>query len=118
MPQLRHIVALAGVISLSGAPTVDARSGLTESKAIGLAAAALSRDASYKLPISRGCLAFSTEAATATYFDIAVRETHNANCGGDSGVSPVILRYRVIRKSGGVLLFDSAHGTYTQVRPV
>jgi hypothetical protein len=87
---------------------------VTEEKAMSLVAAAVSRDPARGRGLARGCLALASEARTKTHFDIAVRETHNPGCGGDPAVSPVIERYRILRKNKDVLIYDVVTDSYVR----
>lgn len=75
---------------------------LNEDAALNALLHTLQRDHVYDKRISLDCVTFDTENTTRTYFEVALREKHNAKCGGDPETSPVIDRYRVNRASGKI----------------
>ena len=56
---------------------------------------------------SPDCASFAVEERTAAYTVVAMREIHDARCGGDPQVSPVVHRVRVER-SGATEVYDTA----------
>jgi hypothetical protein len=75
---------------------------LDEDSASDLLLGTLKHDRVYAKRISLGCIACGTEETTDAYFQFYVREIHNAKCGGDPEVSPIVDRYRVYRRSGKI----------------
>lgn len=82
--------------------------GMTEAAALDLLVRTIQHDNIYAKRISLNCVSYDTEETTRTYFEFALRENHNAKCGGDPETSPVIDRYRVNRASGKIELYDAA----------
>lgn len=56
--------------------------------------------------VSPSCVTYVTEETTSAYVVIAVRERHDARCGGDPDTAPVIDRFRVEGPSGRILVLD------------
>ena len=79
---------------------------LNEDEALNVLVHTLQRDHVYDKRISLDCITFDTEETTRTYFEIALRENHNAKCGGDPDISPVVDRYRVNRASGRIEWYE------------
>src|SRR5213080_4111488 len=75
---------------------------LDEDAALALLERTLKHDRVYAKRISLGCIACGTEETTGAYFQFVLRENHNAKCGGDPEISPVVARYRVYRRSGKI----------------
>lgn len=72
---------------------------LDEEAALAFLEHTLKRDRVYSHRISLDCVTYGTEETTHAYFQFVLRENHNAKCGGDPDVSPVVDRYRVYRRS-------------------
>jgi len=83
-----------------------------EEAAVGLLARALKHDHVYAKRISLGCITYDTEETTDAYFQFALREKHDAKCGGDPETSPVVARYRVYRRSGKIQQWEAASDTW------
>ena len=75
---------------------------LNEDAALALLERNLERDHVYAKRISLDCVIYNTEETTDAYFQFALREKHDAKCGGDPETSPVVDRYRVYRRSGKI----------------
>jgi hypothetical protein len=75
---------------------------LNEDAALGLLQRILKCDSIYEKRIAADCIAYGTEKTTDAYFGFVLREIHNAKCRGDPGVTPVIDRYRIYRRSGKI----------------
>jgi hypothetical protein len=106
MDNITRLIATGIGVLLIGLPTVaDAgpRSHpLDEDAALALLERTLKHDRVYAKRISLGCIACGTEETTGAYFQFVLRENHNAKCGGDPEISPVVARYRVYRRSGKI----------------
>jgi len=109
-PQLISIVIT--IVALASPPIIHAGSKskgpLTEDAALNLLLRTLEHDHVYAKRISLDCVTFDTEETTRIYFQVALREKHDAKCGGDPETSPVIDRYRVNRSSGKIEFYDAA----------
>ena len=57
--------------------------------------------------IRTSCLSYVEEAATSRRVTVAVREKHDATCGGDPDVSPIIDRFRVTLATGHIEFYDA-----------
>jgi len=116
----RLIAALLGIPLISGA-ILQAKPRLhgpmTEDAAINLLLDNLKRDHVYEKRISLDCVSFETEETTRIYFEVAIREKHNAKCGGDPETSPVIDRYRINRASGKLEWNDAVNETWLPYNP-
>ena len=75
---------------------------LDEDAALALLERTLKRDGVYTHRISLDCVIYDTEETTNAYLQFALREKHDAKCGGDPETSPVVDRYRVYRRSGKI----------------
>ena len=75
---------------------------LSEDAALALLERTLKHDDVYAKRISFDCIEYDTEETTNAYFQFALREIHNAKCGGDPETSHVLDRYRVYRRSGKI----------------
>ncbi|HEY2144370.1 MAG TPA: hypothetical protein VGH06_08435 [Candidatus Udaeobacter sp.] len=73
-----------------------------ESAALNLLERTLKQDHMYTHRISWDCISYITEETTSAYFQLVLRENHNAKCGGDPETSPAIDRYRVFRRAGKI----------------
>jgi hypothetical protein len=105
---------LITAVLLSSVVSQAARSNpLDEDAAVGVLARTLKHDHNYAKRISLGCITYDTEETTDAYFQFALRDKHDAKCGGDPEVSPVVARYRVYRRSGKIekweVISDSWH---------
>jgi len=85
---------------------------LDEDAAVGLLARTLKHDHVYAKQISLGCITYDTEETTDAYFQFALREKHDAKCGGDPEISPIVARYRVYRRSGKIEKWEAASDTW------
>lgn len=59
-------------------------------------------DGVYAHRISLDCVTYGAEETADAYFQVVLRENHNAKCGGDPETNPVVDRYRVYRRSGKI----------------
>jgi hypothetical protein len=75
---------------------------LKEDAALALLEDTLRREGVYTHRIPLDCVSYGTEKTTDAYFEFVLREIHNAKCGGDPEMSPVVDRYRVYRQSGKI----------------
>jgi hypothetical protein len=85
---------------------------LDEDAAVSLLDRTLKHDHVYAKRISLGCISYDTEETTDSYFQFALREKHDAKCGGDPETSPVVARYRVYRRSGKIEQWKAASDTW------
>jgi hypothetical protein len=108
-------VALFSPIILRAGP--KSHGSLTEDAALNLLLDTLKHDRVYAKRISLDCISFETEETTRTYFEIAVREKHDAKCGGDPETSPVIDRYRINRASGKIEWNDAVNEAWLPYDP-
>ena len=90
---------------------------LTEDAALNLLLQTLTRDHVYAKRISLDCVTFETEETTRIYFEVALREKHNAKCGGDPDLSPVIDHYRVNRASKKIEWFNTVEDNWQDYNP-
>jgi hypothetical protein len=116
-----RLVAATVVAVILGLPVV-AQAGphshpLDEDAALNLLVHTLKRDGVYKNRISLDCVTYGTEDTTEAYFEFVLREDHNAKCGGDPEISPVVDRYRVDRKSGKIKWLEPVAGNWQPYNP-
>src|SRR5947209_1734777 len=79
---------------------------LDEDAALALLVRTLKHDRVYAKRISLDCIPYDTEETTDAYFQFALREKHDAKCGGDPETSPVVDRYRVYRRADKIKWWD------------
>lgn len=107
------IAIVTALVLLSSVVSQAARSHpLDEDAALGLLVRTLKHDHIYAKRISLGCFTYDTEETTDSYFQFALREKHDAKCGGDPETSPVVKRYRVHRRSGKIEQWEAASDTW------
>jgi hypothetical protein len=110
--------AVIAVVLVSTAIAEAARSRtLDEDAALALLDRTLKHDGVYKNRISLDCVIYITEETTDTYFEFALREKHNAKCGGDPEVSPIVDRYRVYRRSGKIEQYKATDDKWQPYKP-
>src|SRR6266550_2103519 len=90
---------------------------LSEDAALNLLDRTLTRDRVYEKRISLDCIAYGTEETTNAYFEFVLREIHNAKCGGDPEVSPIVDRYRVYRRSGKIERYQPIDDSWHRYDP-
>ena len=111
-----RLISAAVIAAILISPFV-ARAGsrshpLSEDAALDLLQHTVKRDGVYEKRISLGCITYDTEETTDSYFQFALREKHDAKCGGDPETSPVVKRYRVHRRSGKIEQWEAASDTW------
>ncbi len=85
---------------------------LDEDAALALLVRTLKHDRVYAKRISLDCVTYDTEETTNAYFQFALREKHDAKCGGDPETSPIVDRYRVYRRSGKIKWWEATDDTW------
>jgi len=110
--QLATAIAMALVLFSAVASRAARSHPMDEDAAVGLLARTLKHDHLYAKRISLGCITYDTEETTDVYFQFALREKHDAKCGGDPETSPVVDRYRVYRRSGKIERWEAASDTW------
>jgi hypothetical protein len=90
---------------------------LDEESALALLESTLKHDGVYAHRISLNCVTYGTEETTGTYFQFALRENHNAKCGGDPETSPVVDRYRVYRRSPKIEWLERIEDSWRSYNP-
>jgi hypothetical protein len=90
---------------------------LDEDAALDLLVRTLKHDRVYANRISLDCITYITEETTGAYFQFVLRENHNAKCGGDPEISPVVDRYRVYRSSGKIKQWEAAEDKWERYDP-
>jgi hypothetical protein len=116
-----RLISAAVIAAILISPIV-ARAGsrshpLSEDAASDLLDRTLKRDRVYEKRISLGCFTYDTEETTNAYFQFALREKHDAKCGGDPETSPVVARYRVYRRSGKIERWKASDDTWHRYNP-
>ena len=111
--RFRAVTAIGTALVLLSIASQASRSHpLDEDAALGLLVRTLKHDHVYAKRISLGCITYDTEETTDAYFQFALREKHDAKCGGDPETSPVVKRYRVHRRSGKIEQWEAASDTW------
>ena len=90
---------------------------LDEDAALALLVRTLKHDRVYAKRISLDCVTYDTEETTNVYFQFALREKHDAKCGGDPETSPIVDRYRVYRRSGKIKWWEATDDTWQRYDP-
>ena len=90
---------------------------MDEDAAVALLVRTLKHDRVYAKRISLGCFTYDTEETTNAYFQFALRENHNAECGGDPETSPVVARYRVYRRSDKIERWQPTDDSWHRYEP-
>lgn len=90
---------------------------LDEDAALALLIRTLKHDGVYGKRSSLDCITYDTEETKDAYFQFALREKHDAKCGGDPETSPVVDRYRVYRRYGKIELWQAADDTWQRYKP-
>ena len=121
MNRLSRIVAIA-IVAVVLVSHVIAQSSpgshpLNEDAALALLDRTLKHDRVYANRISLDCISYITEETTNAYFQFVLREKHNAKCGGDPEVSPIVDRYRVYRRSGKIERWKASDDTWHRYNP-
>lgn len=110
-------VALALLLPLIARAGSRSSGAMAEDVALKLLLRTLEHDNVYAKRISLDCVTFETEETTRIYFEFALREKHNAKCGGDPDTNPVIDRYRVNRASGKIEWYDATVDNWQSYNP-
>ncbi|PYL56345.1 MAG: hypothetical protein DMF31_12760 [Verrucomicrobia bacterium] len=90
---------------------------LDEDAALALLVRTLKHDRVYAKRISLDCVTYDTEETTNAYFQFALREKHDAKCGGDPETGPIVDRYRVYRRSGKIKWWEATDDTWQRYDP-
>jgi hypothetical protein len=115
----RIMAAVIAATIISAGVAHAARSHpLNEDAALALLERTLKQDDVYSKRISLGCVSYDTEEKSGAYFQFALREVHNARCGGDPDISPVVARYRVYRRSEKIQRWQATDDTWQSYNPV
>jgi hypothetical protein len=103
-------------LGLSGVACAASSEKITsENAAYDVAAHAFTTYKLSSLPIE--CVSFvKDDGVGAGYYFIEAREKHDAHCGGDPDVSPMIQNLRIRKKDGSVSVYDVVDDTYYPIR--
>ena len=117
--ELRLITAVVIALALVSSAVAEAAPSrpMDEDAAVALLVRTLKHDRVYANRISLGCLTYDTEETTNAYFQFALREKHDAKCGGDPETSPVVARYRVYRRSGKIDRWQPTDDSWHRYEP-
>ena len=121
MNRLPRLVAIAIVAVVLVSPVIAQSSPgshpLNEDAALALLERTLKHDRVYAKRISLDCFTYDTEETTNAYFQFALREKHDAKCGGDPETSPVVARYRVYRRSDKIERWQPTDDSWHRYEP-
>ncbi len=121
MNRLPRLVAIAIVAVVLVSPVIAQSSPgshpLNEDAALASLVRTLKHDRVYAKRISLGCFTYDTEETTNAYFQFALREKHDAKCGGDPETSPVVARYRVYRRSDKIERWQPTDDSWHRYNP-
>src|SRR6266704_2658553 len=90
---------------------------MDEDAALALLVRTLKHDRVYAKRISLDCVTYDTEETPNVYFQFALREKHDAKCGGDPETSPVVDRYRVYRRAEKIKWWESTEDKWRPYDP-
>jgi hypothetical protein len=110
-------VVMALVLVSSGVLQAARSQPLDEDEALALLVRTLKHDGVYVKRISLDCITYDTEETTDAYFQFALREKHDAKCGGDPETSPVVDRYRVYRRAEKIKWWESTEDKWRPYDP-
>jgi len=109
---------VTALVLVSSVASQAARSQpLDEDAALALLVHTLKHDRVYAKRISLDCITYGTEETTDAYFQFALREKHDAKCGGDPETSPVVDRYRVYRRAEKIKWWESTDDKWRPYDP-
>jgi len=109
---------VTALVLVSSVASQAARSHpLDEDAALALLVRTFKHDHVYAKRISLDCITYDTEETTDAYFHFALREKHDAKCGGDPETSPVVDRYRVYRRSGKIDWWQPTDDSWHRYEP-
>ena len=121
MNSISRFIAAAFAIVLIGLPVIAGAGPRShrpdEDAALALLVRTVKHDGVYVKRISLDCVSYDTEETTGGYFEFALREIHNAKCGGDPLTSHVVDRYRVYGRSGKIEWWEPIGGTWQRYDP-
>jgi len=64
------------------------------------------------------CLSFDPEHCDAKNVEVAIRELHTPECGGDPSTGPVVDRFRVFKRTSRIDWFDYLEADYVEYSKV
>ena len=113
----RTVASLIAVVliilsAMSECVAADAGQCTREGTAIRRLRSRIESEHLYALWATMSCLSFLVEECDSKKADIAVREVHNEECGGDPAAAPVVDRFRVLKKSGRIQWYNLPNGEY------
>jgi hypothetical protein len=88
-----------------------------ETQALALLMERLKADGVYARRLRLECIETMTEDVQPDEIEFALHEKHDAHCGGDPGVSPVVDRYRVYAQAGRIEWYDVADDEWRAYDP-
>ena len=117
--KFRIVTAVVTALVLASSVVLQAARShpLDEDAALALLVRTLKHDRVYAKRISLDCVTYDTEETTNAYFQFAIREKHDAKCGGDPETSPIVDRYRVYRRSGKIKWWEATDDTWQRYDP-
>lgn len=98
------------IVCLSCALSFCAGAGdtLEEDRALDLLIAKIQVTDIYKKRLKIECLRFAKTSETKKYFEFKVYENHvGKNCSGDSATVPTVDRFRVLKRSEKIMLYQT-----------
>src|SRR5947208_12748422 len=117
--ELRLITAVVIALALVSSAVAEAAPSrpMDEDAAVALLVRTLKHDRVYAKRISLGCFTYDTEETTNAYFQFALREKHDAKCGGDPETSQVVARSRLYRRSDKIEQWEAINDTWHRYNP-
>src|SRR5437870_12450436 len=121
MNRLPRLVSIAIVAVVLVSPVIAQSSPgshpLNEDAALALLERTLKHDRVYANRISLDCVTYGNEETKDVYFQFVLRENHNAKCGGDPETSPVVDRYRFLRRAGKIEWLERIEDNWRPYNP-
>src|SRR6266513_801112 len=117
--KFRIVTAVVTALVLVSSVVLEAARShpLDEDAALALLVRTLKHDRVYAKRISLDCATYDTEETTEAYFQFALREKHDAKCGGDPETSPIVARYRVYRRSDKIERWQPTDDSWHRYNP-
>jgi len=112
------VIAIAIVLGLSTAPALATDEKLctseSDTRALDVLREKVRTEGLYTSWAKEQCLSFYPERCDSTVVEVAIRELHSEQCGGDANAGPVVDRFRILKRSSKVEWFDHVEAEYVE----
>jgi hypothetical protein len=110
------LVALGALCALATGAAIaqsgDPCAGKSNDRAVELLHKKVKSEGLYASWAKEQCLRYDLEECDRQKVDIAIRERHSPECGGDPNVAPVVDRFRVYKSSKKIQWYDAGSNEY------